>query len=66
MKEENNFHNDPQNWKLGIFYFNPKDKRVLVLKRMPGLGVTFNFGNPFTVIAILLTVILIGIFSKTS
>lgn len=65
MNEENNMHQDPNNWKFGVFYFNPKDKRVLVLKRIPGLGVTFNFGNPFTVIAILLTVILIGLLTKT-
>lgn len=63
-EEEKNMHQDPKNWKLGIFYFNPKDKRVLVLKRLPGLGATFNFGNPFTVIAILLTVIAIGVLNK--
>jgi uncharacterized membrane protein len=63
-EEENNMHQDPNNWKFGVFYFNPKDKRVLVLKRIPGLGVTFNFGNPFTVIAILLTIIVIGLLSK--
>lgn len=59
MNEENNMHQDPNNWKLGIFYFNPKDKRVLVLKRIPGFGFTLNFGNPFSVIVILLIITLI-------
>ncbi len=31
-------------WKLGIFYFNPADPSVFVLKRF-GIGYTLNFGN---------------------
>jgi uncharacterized membrane protein len=38
---------NPDNWK-GIFYFNFKDKRVIVKKFNPAMGWTFNFGNPFT------------------
>jgi uncharacterized membrane protein len=31
---------DPENYWLGLFYFNPKDTRVLVPKRTRGLGWT--------------------------
>lgn len=53
MEENEDMHRDPNNWKLGIFYFNPKDKRVLVLKRLPGFGFTFNFANPYSILIIL-------------
>ena len=53
MEENENMHQDPNNWKLGIFYFNPKDKRILVLKRLPGFGFTFNFANPYSILVIL-------------
>ncbi len=32
------------NWKLGMFYFNPKDPSFWVEKRM-GIGMTFNFAK---------------------
>ncbi len=38
-------------------YANPKDKRILVPKKL-GIGWTFNFGNP---VAVLLVTILIVI-----
>jgi len=38
---------NPNNWK-GIFYFNKRDSRVLVPKRNPALGWTFNMANPLT------------------
>ncbi len=31
-------------WKIGIFYFNPQDKRIFPPKRFPGIGWTINFG----------------------
>jgi uncharacterized membrane protein len=39
-------HYNPENWKLGIFYFNPRDKRLFVLKRHRAFGITLNFANP--------------------
>ena len=36
---------NPENYKFTIFYFNPKDKRVIVPKRNRYLGWTLNFGN---------------------
>lgn len=46
------WHNDPDNWKLGIFYYNKQDKRIFAGKRL-GLGWTLNFANPFSIIFIL-------------
>ena len=57
-EEENEMYNDPDNWRLGFIYFNPKDKRVFVLKRFPGMGLTLNFGNPFSILPIALIAIL--------
>lgn len=48
------WHNDPNNWKLGLFYFNPADKRIFPPKKVYGLGWTINFANPVSVIAFLL------------
>lgn len=50
------WHQDPGNWKLGVFYFNKKDKRILPPKRIKYLGWTVNFANPISIL------VLIGIF----
>jgi uncharacterized membrane protein len=44
------WHQDPSNWILGVFYFNPKDKRLLVLKRLKFFGMTLNFAHPFSMV----------------
>ena len=62
-EEENEMWKDPNNWKLGIFYFNPKDKRMFVLKRIPSMGVTVNFANPFSGFVILALILAIWIAS---
>ncbi|WP_374460460.1 DUF5808 domain-containing protein [Chryseobacterium taeanense] len=54
-------------WKLGIFYYNKQDKRLLPPKRT-GLGWTVNFANPFSValfILILMAIILITKYFST-
>jgi len=43
------FHSDPAHWKLGIFYFCRADPRILVPKRILGLGWTLNFGRPMAI-----------------
>jgi hypothetical protein len=43
-------HADPAHWKLGIFYFCREDRRVLVPKRIQGLGWAVNFARPSAVI----------------
>ena len=35
---------DAGNWKWGVFYYNPKDKKILVPKRY-GMGWTLNLGH---------------------
>jgi uncharacterized membrane protein len=46
--EKDRMINDPVNYKWGIFYFNPKDHRVIVPKRIQAMGWTLNFGNIYT------------------
>lgn len=40
------WHKDPNNWILGIFYYNKQDPRLLPPKRIAVLGWTINFANP--------------------
>ncbi len=59
----NEWHDDPLNWKWGIFYFNKKDKRLLPPKKLKSFGWTVTFANPYSVlimIAIIVFVIVIG------
>ncbi len=53
------WHDDPSNWRLGIFYYNKKDKRLLTPKRIRGLGWTINFANPYSLLVLLVIIILI-------
>ena len=46
------WHNDPANWKWGVFYYNKKDKRILPPKRTKSLGWTINFANPYSILAL--------------
>ncbi|MEC5166107.1 putative membrane protein [Flavobacterium sp. PL11] len=43
------WHQDPNNWVLGVFYYNKDDKRVFPPKRIPWMGFTINFANPISV-----------------
>ena len=46
-------HQDPDNWKWGIFYYNKKDKRVFPPKRWKTMGWTVNFANPYSILTFL-------------
>ena len=48
----NSWHDDPSNWKLGIFYYNKKDKRIFPPKKIQGMGWTVNFANPLSILSI--------------
>ena len=37
---------DAKNWKLGFIYFCKADQRIVVPKRLRGLGWTLNFARP--------------------
>jgi len=59
--------NDPVNYKWGLFYFNPRDTRIIVSKRVKGLGWTLNFANlwSYVIITVLIgLVIFIGFLSN--
>ncbi|MEO8151212.1 MAG: DUF5808 domain-containing protein [Bacteroidia bacterium] len=43
------WHDDPANYRAGIFYYNPKDKRWFPPKRIAAMGWTINFSNPIAV-----------------
>ena len=47
---KNKWHDDPKNWKLGIFYFNTADKRIVISKRLKLFGWTLNFANALSYI----------------
>jgi uncharacterized membrane protein len=56
------WHKDPRNWKLGLFYYNKEDKRILPPKRIAWAGWTVNFANTISVVVfVLILIILIGI-----
>jgi uncharacterized membrane protein len=48
---------NPGNWK-GIFYFNPRDPRLLVQKISPLRGWTFNFASIYSYITLGLIIII--------
>lgn len=45
--------NDPENYKWGLFYFNPDDLRAVVPKRNRRMGWTLNFAQPLAWVIIL-------------
>jgi uncharacterized membrane protein len=52
-------HDDPSNWKLGILYFNKKDKRLFPPKRIQGFGWTINFANPYSIVMLIIIISLL-------
>ena len=50
---------DPDNYKFGLFYYNPKDKRIFVPKQDNYRGWTINFGNVFSYILLIAVVLII-------
>jgi len=53
------WHDDHSNWRLGIFYYNKKDKRFFPPKRLRSLGWTVNFANPYSFLTLLGIIIII-------
>jgi len=53
---------DPNNWKCGVFYFNPEDERLLPPKRLGWTGWTTNFANSKSVALLIAIVFLIVFF----
>ncbi|WNM20275.1 hypothetical protein [Flavobacterium capsici] len=44
-QQEELWRKDAKNWKLGLFYYNKEDQRIIVEKRNPAFGITFNFAH---------------------
>ena len=55
--------NNPDNYKFHIFYYNPRDKRIIVPKLDKWRGLTLNFGNIYTYLVILLLILIMGLAS---
>lgn len=53
QQEDDEMHKDPDNWKLGIFYYCPQDSRWFVPKKISLFGITPNFANPKSYLFIL-------------
>ena len=53
LKEKWDSHDNPDNWKWGLFYYNKMDKRIFPPKRIPGLGWTVNFANPYSFLTLI-------------
>lgn len=56
------WHKDPNNWKLGLFYYNTDDERLFPPKRMKWAGWTVNFANPKSIVAFVVLVIVLLLF----
>lgn len=56
--------NDPDNWVWGLFYYNEKDDRFFLPKRIKTFGYTMNFANPKTIFAFIITMGVLLILSK--
>ena len=52
------------NYKWGIFYFNPEDPRVIVPKNIQWMGWTLNFAKPASWLIILAFIALFIFISK--
>lgn len=62
--QQNEWQRDPSNWIWGIFYFNRKDKRLLVPKKVEWMGVTINMAHPLACVvtfAIITWIVLLGL-----
>ncbi|MCR4032989.1 MULTISPECIES: DUF5808 domain-containing protein [Flavobacterium] len=64
-EEENNWSNDPENWIWGLFYYNPKDKRMFPPKKIKEFGWTINFANPNSVFLTVVLILILMILSES-
>jgi uncharacterized membrane protein len=53
QNELERMRNDPENYKWGIFYFNPQDSRYFVPKKNQWIEWTLNFTNPYSYLIVL-------------
>jgi uncharacterized membrane protein len=62
------WHEDPKNWKLGVFYYNKDDSRIFPPKRFKWTGWTINFANSYSILALIamlaIVIIAASLFTK--
>ena len=63
QQTKSEWHNNPSNWKWGVFYYNKSDPRLFPPKKITWTGWTVNFANPRSVLALigLILIIIINI-----
>lgn len=61
---ENLNNNDPSNWKWGVIYFNKKDKRLFVPKKIAQNGWTINAANRYALLLLAGIALLIFLWSS--
>ena len=54
---------ESESWNLGVFYYNPDDKRIFLPKRT-GLGFTINFARPLSILFTILLILVIILLAK--
>jgi uncharacterized membrane protein len=64
QNELNEMRKDPNNYRWGIFYFNPQDPRFFVPKRNIVLGWTLNFASPYTYMLVFMIAVLVIVIKK--
>lgn len=57
------WHNDPNNWIWGIFYYNKEDKRLMPPKRLAFMGWTVNFANRNSVLLFVFIMLIVVLFT---
>ena len=58
-EQSETWRKDPNNWKCGVFYYNPEDERLLPPKREAWMGWTTNFANTKSVALFIAIIFLI-------
>ena len=58
------WHHDSKNWKLGFIYYNKEDKRWFAPKRIGLMGWTLNFAHPISYL-LLVAIFAIAFVMKT-
>jgi uncharacterized membrane protein len=48
---------NPNYWK-GVFYYNPRDPRLMVPKLIPSMGWTLNFASPWAYVSLGLIILI--------
>ncbi|HEU0126511.1 MAG TPA: hypothetical protein VFQ56_09400 [Flavobacterium sp.] len=64
-EQKNNWNQDPENWIWGLFYYNPRDKRMFPPKKIKEFGWTINFANPNSVFLAVVLILILMILSES-